>query len=98
MDSRVVIMITRAPMCTITPIPTHTHSLAVLDAMRFPYKMETTKVYIRRKDEDGNELPPKCTMVSKVTMLPKELAGEATAMHEYFCNLIVCVCVSHEMP
>ena len=53
----------------------HTHS--VMDAMSFPYKLETTKVFMPRRDRDGNELPGgdmKCAIVSKITMLPKELA------------------------
>ena len=34
---------------------------------------------IPRKDKDGNEIPdapPKVTVVSKLTLLPKDLAGE----------------------
>ena len=46
-----------------------------MDYKRFPYKLETTKIYIKRKDKHGNELPDKVTMVSKTTLLPKELAG-----------------------
>jgi hypothetical protein len=48
-----------------------------MDAMSFPYKLETTKVFMPRRDRDGNEMPGggmKCAIVSKITMLPKELA------------------------
>ena len=38
-------------------------------------------MYIHRWDEDGHPMPDKVTMVSKVTMLPKELAGELSYMY-----------------
>ena len=46
-------------------------------------------MYIHRWDEDGHPMPDKVTMVSKVTMLPKELAGELSYMYIVYVKMSI---------
>ena len=43
--------------------------------MGIPYKLETTQVFRPALDDKGEEIPdaiPKLTLVSKITLLPKD--------------------------